>query len=128
MLWNLGRVKQLSRDFHSFTLEKVPQGKNSHANSLATLATDSREDLPRIMLVESYVSPTYNELLPVEINSTRVGPNWQDALVAFLKDGILPEDWVEVEKVRRKVPRFWLSEDQKLHKRSYSGPYLLCSY
>ena len=79
------------------------------------------------MLVESYVSPTYNELLPMEINSTRVGPNWQDALVAFLKDGILPEDWVEVEKVRRKVPRFWLSEDQKLYKRSYSGPYLLCS-
>ena len=35
MLWYLNRVKLLSRDFHFFTLEQVPQGKNSHANSLA---------------------------------------------------------------------------------------------
>jgi len=28
--------------------------------------------------------------------------------------------------VRRKAPRFWLSEDQKLYKRSFSGLYLLC--
>ena len=108
-------------------LEKVPRGKNSHANSLATLATVSREDLPRIVLIESYVLPAYNELLLVEINSTRVGPSWQDPLVTFLKDGILPEDWVEAEKVRRKASRFWLSEDQKLYKCSYLEPYLLCS-
>ena len=44
----------------------------------------------------------------------------------FLKNGILPEDKTEVEKVRRKALRFWLSKDQKLYKRSYSGPYLLC--
>lgn len=46
-------------------------------------------------------------------------------MVAFLKDGILLEDRVEAEKVRRKAPRFWLLEDQKLYKCSYSGPYLL---
>ena len=32
----------------------------------------------------------------------------------------------EVDKVRRKAPWFWLSEDQKLYKRSFSSPYLLC--
>ena len=73
MLWYLGQVKRLSRDFHSFMLEQVPRGKNSHADSLATLATVSKEDLPQIVLVESYVSPAYNELLPIEINSMRVG-------------------------------------------------------
>ena len=76
MLWYLGRVKRLSRDFHSFTLEQVPRDKNSRADSLATLAMVSREDLPRIVLLESYVSPTYNELLLVEINSMRVGLSW----------------------------------------------------
>ena len=44
----------------------------------------------------------------------------------FLKNGILPKDKTEVEKVRRKALRFQLSKDQKLYKRSYSGPYLLC--
>ena len=44
----------------------------------------------------------------------------------FLKDDILPEEKSEAEKIRRNATRFWLSEDHKLYKRSYSGPYLLC--
>ena len=49
-----------------------------------------------------------------------------DPIIQFLSKDILPEDKSEVEKVRRKAPRFWLSEDQKLYKRSFSRPYLLC--
>ena len=44
----------------------------------------------------------------------------------FLKEDILPEDKSEVDKVQRKAPWFWLSEDQKLYKRSFFLPYLLC--
>ena len=49
-----------------------------------------------------------------------------DPIVLFLKNDILPEKNGEADKVRRKAPRFWLSEDQKLYKRSFYGPYLLC--
>ena len=49
-----------------------------------------------------------------------------DPIVAFLKDDILLEVKSEAEKIRRNVTRFWLSEDHKLYRRSYSGPYLLC--
>ena len=49
-----------------------------------------------------------------------------DPIVTFLKDDILPEEKSEAEKIRRNATRFWLSEDYKLYKRSYSGPYLLC--
>ena len=49
-----------------------------------------------------------------------------DSISLFLEKDILPEEKFEAEKVRRKVPRFWLSEDRKLYKRSFSGPYLLC--
>ena len=49
-----------------------------------------------------------------------------DPIVTFLKDDILPEGKSEAEKIQRNVTRFWLSEDHKLYKRSYSGPYLLC--
>ena len=44
----------------------------------------------------------------------------------FFKEDILPEEKLEADKVQRKAPRFWLSKDQKLYKRSFSGPYLLC--
>ena len=49
-----------------------------------------------------------------------------DPIIQFLGKDVLPEDKLETEKIRRKAPRFWLSEDQKLYKRSFSGPYLLC--
>ena len=44
----------------------------------------------------------------------------------FLKNDILPEEKGKNDKVRKRAPRFWLSEDQKLYKRSFFGLYLLC--
>ena len=49
-----------------------------------------------------------------------------DFIMLFLKEDILLEGKSEADKVQRKAPRFWLFEDQKLYKRSFSGPYLLC--
>ena len=55
----------------------------------------------------------------------RIGPSWMDPIIQFLSKDVLLEDKSEAKKIRRKAPQFWLSEDQKLYKRSYSGPYLL---
>ena len=60
------------------------------------------------------------------IHQIKLGPSWMDSISLFLEKDILPEEKVEAKKVRRKAPRFWLSEDRKLYKRSFSGPYLLC--
>ena len=49
-----------------------------------------------------------------------------DPIVLYLKDDILPEEKTKANKMRRKAPHFWLSNDQKLYKCSFSGPYLLC--
>ena len=49
-----------------------------------------------------------------------------DSLVAFLKQGSLPEDKGKAKKVPKKAPHYWLFEEQKLYKHSYSGLYLLC--
>ena len=62
----------------------------------------------------------------VQIHQVIMGPSWMDPIVSFLKDDTLPEKKSEAEKIRRKSPRFWLSEDHKLYKRSYSELYLLC--
>ena len=49
-----------------------------------------------------------------------------DSIVLFLKEDVLLEGKSEVNKVRRKAPWFWLFENQKLYKRSFSSPDLLC--
>ena len=49
-----------------------------------------------------------------------------DPIILYLREDILPKDKSEADKIRRKAPRFWLSEDQKLYKCSFSGLYLLC--
>ena len=49
-----------------------------------------------------------------------------DPILLFLENDILPEEKLEVEKVQRKTLWFWMSEDKRLYKRSFSGLYLLC--
>ena len=60
------------------------------------------------------------------IHQIKPSPSWMDPISLFLERDILPEEKFEAKKVRRKAPRFWLSEDRKLYKRSFSSPYLFC--
>ena len=76
--------------------------------------------------MEDLCKPTKVKGDGVYVHQIRVGPSWMDFIVLFLKEDVLPENKFETDKVRSKTPRFWLSEDQKLYKRSFSGPYLLC--
>lgn len=99
MLWYL----RLSGGFHSFTLEQIPRSKNSHADSLATLATSSREKLSIIILVEDHATLAYNAQVPMGVHFTGIGLSWMDLVVTFLKDGTLLEEKIEVEKIQRKA-------------------------
>ena len=122
----LGQVKRLQSDFEFFNLTHVSRSGNTHADSLAILATSLAQDLPRIILVEDLCKTDAIEKDIVRIHQVRVSLSWMDPIVSFLTDDVFPEEKLEAKKVRRKALRFWLSEDHKLYKRSYSGPYLLC--
>ena len=122
----LSQVKCLRPSFDLFTLSHISRSGNTHANSLATLATFSAGKLPRIILVEHLSKASKVAKDMVCAHEVRVGPSQMDPIVTFLKDDILPEGKSEAEKIQRNVTRFWLSEDHKLYKCSYFGPYLLC--
>ena len=122
----LSQVRHLQSRFESFSLLHVPKSGNTHADSLAMLAISSAQSLPRVILIEDLCKPIKVKGKVVHVHQVRVGPNWMDPIVLFLREDILPEDKIEVDKIGRKAPRFWLSEDQKLYKRSFSGPYLHC--
>ena len=74
--------------------------------------------------MEDLYKPSVMKREVIHIHQVRVGPSWMDPLI--LKEDILPEKKTEADKIRRKASWLWLSEDQKLYKRSFSGPYLLC--
>ena len=78
-----------------------------------------------MILVEDLCKIGTIERDTVRIHEIGRNPSWMDPIVNFLKDDILPEGKFEAKKIRRNAPRFWLSEDHKLYKRSYYGPYLL---
>ena len=52
----LNQVRHLQSEFESFKLSQIPRSKNTHADSLATLAISSAQSLPRVILVETFVS------------------------------------------------------------------------
>ena len=60
-----------------------------------------------------------------QINQIRMGSSWMDSIIRFLREDIFPEEKIEADKIRRKATSYWLSEDHKLYKRSFSRPYLL---
>ena len=120
----LSQVKCLQLKFDSFDLLHVPRSGNAHADSLAMLATSSAQDLPRVILVEDLYKPARIRET-IQINQIRTGLSWMDSIIRLLKEDILLEEIIEADKVRRKATSYWLSEDHKLYKRSFSDPYLL---
>ena len=112
--------------FEFFDLSHIPRSRNTHVDSLATLATSLAQDLPRVILVEDLRTPTPTERDLLQVHQIKLGPSWMDPILLFLERDILPEERSEAEKLQRKAPRFWMSEDKKLYKRSFFGPYLLC--
>lgn len=65
--------------------------------------------------MENLVTLGYDNQTTVGLITIRVCPSWMDPIVSFLKDGTFPDDKAKVEKAQRKVPRYWLLEEWKLH-------------
>ena len=90
------------------------------------------KDIPRLIKVELVPKSSIKVagskgVTRVEVTAvTTVGPNWMDPIMDFLANDWIPDDEKEVSKVRRVAARYWLSEDRKLYRRSFGGPYLLC--
>ena len=122
----MSQSRRLQLGFEFFAIQQIPKSRNIHANSLTTLATSSGQDLTRVILVEDLYRPAEEKKERVEVHQIKVEPNWKDPLVLFMKEGVLPHEKGKAGTKRRKTPCFWLSEEQKLYKCFFFGPYLLC--
>ena len=68
----LSQVKRMRPSFNLFSLSHISRSGNTHADSLATLATSSVGKLPRIILVE-HLSKVAKDM--VRAHEVRVSPN-----------------------------------------------------
>ena len=107
----LSQVRHLQSGFESFALSQVLRSRNAHADSLATLATSSAQDLPQVILMEDLHKPSKEVRNVIQVHQVRVGPSWMDPIVLFLKEDVLFKNKSEVDMVQRKAPQFWLFED-----------------
>ena len=102
----LTRIRHLQRKFESFNLQHIPRGGNTHVDSLATLATSSAQNLPRVILIEDLGKPSGVKRNMIYVPHVRIRPSWMDPIIQFLSKDVLLEDKSEAEKIRRKAPWF----------------------
>ncbi|XP_050280962.1 uncharacterized protein LOC126721919 [Quercus robur] len=100
----LSQVRRMQTKFESFDLAHIPRGENTHVDSLATLATSSVRNFPRLIIVEDLHTPTSPENGVCQVYQANLAPSWMDPILKFLESDILPEEKVQVEKIRRKAP------------------------
>ncbi|XP_075654919.1 uncharacterized protein LOC142625099 [Castanea sativa] len=103
----LNQVRHLQSKFESFTLVQVPRSRNTHVDSLATLATSSAQGL--LIPIEDLCKPTEMKGDMVRVHQIKVGPSWMDSIVLFLKEDILPKEKSEADKATGN--RRWLLVD-----------------
>ena len=71
----LSQVKRLQPSFDLFSLSHISRSGNTHADSLATLATSSAGGLPRIILVEHLSRANKVAKDMIRAHEVRVGPS-----------------------------------------------------
>ena len=105
----LSQIRSMQTKFEVFDVSHVPRGGNTHADSLATLATSSAQYLPRVILVEDLYTPTSLHKNMPRIHQISLGPSWMDPISLYLERDILPEEKFEAEKYKKKLLGFGCS-------------------
>ena len=114
-------VKQVMGKFCIAKVTQVPWGQNSHADSLATLASAMTKNVPRLIKVEVIMEPSINIVTDVSLVGVSVtvisttGPCRMDPIIDFLAEDRVLHDEKGANRVRRIVSRYWLSTDKKLY-------------
>ena len=121
----LVEAKKLLGKFKHVQIEHISRDLNGHADALASLASAVAPELRRTISIGVQSLPSVGEVIN-EVCSVDQSHSWMSPILAYLKDDILLADHKEVDRIRRVAPRYWVSKEGHLYKRSYTGPYLRC--
>ncbi|GJU76769.1 reverse transcriptase domain-containing protein [Tanacetum coccineum] len=99
-----------------------PEKPQQKADSLSKLASTSFAHLSKQVLVEVLQEKSIQEKEVAAVVEEE-GPTWMTPITEYLKDGILPDDKKEVNKLRIKARQYELM-DGILYRRSFLRPWL----
>ncbi|XP_059630114.1 uncharacterized protein LOC132273100 [Cornus florida] len=123
-------VLRKAKGFDQIRFIQLPREYNEDADRLAYSASSSGETLARVIPVDVLVQPSIFNELPdpsaQHINVIPYEPSWIDPIMAFICNGVLPEQKDKARKIRSNAAKYAIVRDQ-LYRRSFSGPYLKCA-
>ncbi|GJT60485.1 reverse transcriptase domain-containing protein [Tanacetum coccineum] len=124
MIKYLEKVKTLVSGFASFSISQVPRSHNKKADALSKIASTSFAHLSKQVLVEVLQEKSIQEKEVAAVVEEE-GPTWMTPITEYLKDGVLPDDKKEANKLRIKARQYELM-DGILYRRSFLRPWLRC--
>jgi ribonuclease HI len=125
MVAYLTLARSLLAKFESIHVAQIGREHNSHADILAKLAMALKSDIQRTICIETLDRPSFQSQ-EVFVCSISNQPSWMDPILKYIKNNELPEDKKEANMIKRKAPKYWVSEEGSLYRRSFTEPYLLC--
>uniref|UniRef100_A0A2N9IEJ0 Integrase catalytic domain-containing protein n=1 Tax=Fagus sylvatica TaxID=28930 RepID=A0A2N9IEJ0_FAGSY len=126
MVAYLTEARRLLGEFKYVQVDHISRDLNGHADALASLASAVAPELKRIISVGVQNLPSVGREINNGVCSIDQSISWMSPILAYLKKDVLPEDQKEADRIRRIAPRYWVSKEGHLYRRSYTGPYLRC--
>jgi ribonuclease HI len=118
----LEKVQSLASQFKCFELIYVPREQNARADLLSKLASTKKPGNNRTVIQETIAKPSSET---VEIQMVVEGSDWRYPLIRYLQDEVLPEENEEAARLKKVAVHYAMVGD-KLYKRGFAAPMLLC--
>ncbi|KAL5563381.1 hypothetical protein UlMin_033128 [Ulmus minor] len=93
----LEKAKELLGQFDTVTITQIPRNKNTNTDALARLATGLEDSLLKTVPLEILDEPSIDKRQQVDAISDK--PTWMDPIMAYLRDGTLPQDKFEARRL-----------------------------
>jgi hypothetical protein len=100
----------------------VPREQNARADLLSKLASTKKPGSNRTFIQETITNPSINE---EEVHMVIEEEDWRTHIIRYLQRDELPKPREEAYKIRRMASWYTMMGD-KLYKRGFSTPLLLC--
>ncbi|XP_074374760.1 uncharacterized protein LOC141715179 [Apium graveolens] len=110
--------------FNEVRLELIPHGQNEGADEVAKLGSRHEAILLGAVPLNIQRQPSVPEH-EVGSLSDDLGPTWMTPILAYIKEGSLPDEKNETRRIRYKATRYVIY-DGILYRRGFSVPLLKC--
>ncbi|GAU32939.1 hypothetical protein TSUD_153560 [Trifolium subterraneum] len=118
----LEKVKSLAKQFKTFELVHVPRDHNSRADLLSKLASTMKPDNNRTVIQETISTPSTEAS---EVAFPLEQEDWRSPIIKYILNDELPSERKREIKFRKFAAHYTMMGD-RLYKRGFSSPLLLC--